>query len=542
MIKEIAFGEEAKAKLKEGVDKLANAVKVTLGPKGRNVILDKNFITPHVTKDGVTVANEIVLNDRIENIACTMVKNIAKKTAEDAGDGTTTATVLAQAIFNAGLEAMKQNPDLNPIDLKRGMDIAVKEIVDYIKSVAIPVTDLSQVTTISANGDEEIGNLVAEVIEKIGRDGSVTLEDSATHLTTYKIVDGQKYDCSYVSPYFITNPAKQSVEFEKPLIFVTDEKILDFKPIERFVKYAWDNKRPLHIICEEMNGEALAILLANKTQKGLRVNVTFAPGFGGQRKALLEDIAISTGATLVGNSYGLPFHMVKDEGSIFGTADKIIVDRSGTLFINGNSTKEAVENRIAEIESHRDLEPNKQVKERFSARIATLQGGVAVINVGGFSEAEVKEKKDRIDDAVCAAKASLEEGIVKGGGYTYLDATKRSSATLQNESYKIGHGIIYAAIEQPFRQICLNSGKEVVDILTTYFDEGEEYNFRTEVFVNLIDDGVVDPAKVTRVALENAVSIAGLLLTTECVIYNKHTDTDIAYMAAGQKLMPKNYQ
>src|SRR6056297_1969898 len=421
MIRNIKFKEEAREKLLAGVNTLADAVKVTLGPKGRNVVIDKNFTTPHITKDGVTVAQEVELEDRIENIAATMVKNVARKTADEAGDGTTTATVLAQDIFASGLKAISDN-SVNAISVKRGMDKTVNEVTSIIKEMSVPITEksLKEVATISANGDEEMGSLIADIINAIGEDGTVTVEDSHTHETYYEIVDGQKYDSTYISPYFQTNTEKQSAELEKPAIFITNEKISKFGPIQKFVEFAYNNNKPLFIVCEEMVGEALHVLLANKQNRGLDVCVISAPGFAGQRAALLEDMAISTGAKLVGESYGLPLHLIKNPSTVLGTSNKIICDRTGTVIINGASDENTIEKRISEIKKHRDLEEDIHVKTKFTERIARLEGGVAVLKVGGYSEVEVKEKKDRIDDAVRAVQSALQEGIVYGGGFTYV--------------------------------------------------------------------------------------------------------------------------
>jgi len=529
MIRKVTFGEEAKDKLLAGVNTLANAVKVTLGPKGRNVIIDKNFINPHITKDGVTVAQEIELEDRVENMGATMVKNIAKKTAEQAGDGTTTATILAQSIFQTGLDVINKK-EVNPIELKRLMDKAVANIVEHIKANAKPIEDhqLEEIATIASNGDHELGNLIGALMRQIGVNGTVTIEDSNTPLTYYELTDGQKYDCSYISPYFITEIERQVASLDKPLILITNEKINKFQPIQRFVEYAYTNNRSLLIVCEEMNGEALHVLLANKQQKGLKVAAVFAPGFAGQRAALLEDMALSTGATLVGDGYGLPFHHIKAVDSVFGFAEKVKIDRTGTVIINGNASKELIDKRIKEIEAHRDLESDNKVKERFSSRIATLNGGVGIIKVGGYSEVEVKEKKDRIDDAVCAVKSAMEEGVIPGASWAYLTAPVPKYPN-------VGEAIIYEAIYKPFMEMSNNAGLEGEDFLNCYqAGKYSGYDFRNlEPVKDLLKSKIVDPAKVSRVALENAVSVAGLLLTTECVIQNKLTDLDIAMIARG---------
>lgn len=541
MVKKVAFGEEVKSKLQAGVDTLADAVKVTLGPKGRNVIIDKNFSTPHITKDGVTVAQEITVDGRIENIAVTMLKNIARKTADEAGDGTSTATVLAQHIFKEGLKLIKK--DSNPIQIKREMDEAVAKVVSYIKDNAIPVESdkhIYDIAKVSANGDEEIANLITDVIREVSREGVVTVEDSETHKTYFELVQGHKYDCSYVSPYFVTNTESQTAELDKPLILITNEKVNKFQPIQRFVEYAYTNNRSLLIVCEEMGGEALHVLLANKQQKGLKVAVVFAPGFAGQRAALLEDMAVATDAKLVGDGYGLPFHHVTNSATVFGEAEKVRIDRTGTIILNGKASEEKIQERIEVIKSHRDLEPDLKVKERFSSRIGTLSGKVAVIKVGGFSEVEVKEKKDRIDDALCAARAAIDEGIIPGAGWVYLTSSVLDEAIYDDITNDPSDGawIIYSAITKPFQEMCNNAGLTYESIIDYYMPKDEEnihngFDFRNETPVNLYEAGIIDPAKVARVALENAVSIAGLLLTTECVVYNKLTDLDIAMLSRG---------
>jgi len=536
MVRRVVFNADARQKLLSGISILANAVKVTLGPKGRNVIIDKNFITPHITKDGVTVAQDIILEERVPNIGCSMIKTIARKTAEEAGDGTTTATVLAHSIFSLGMKALDE---YNPIDIKRGMDKAVKSVTDYIKKVSTKVTNLKEVAVIATNGDIEMGNLIAEIMGKIGKEGTVTVENSNSHKTYYEIVEGHKYDSGYISPYFVTNNDKQSVEFDNSMVLVTDEKINSYDVIEGFVQLCHSKGAPLLIICEEMSGQALYLLLANKANKGLQVCVTSAPGYGGQRKALLEDIAGSTGATLLGNSYGRPFHMYngdKLKASVLGGAKRIVVNREGTIIIGGNASKDKIQNMISTIEQHRDLEPDKAVKELFTSRIARLKGGVAVLKVGGYSEVEVNEKKDRIDDAIRAVQSSMEEGIVAGGGTTYINAI--GSINIKdaiNVSEEKGMEIIKEALETPFNRIAINAGhdpKEIKKQITTTIG----YDFRDDEICDLLKKGIVDPAKVLRVALENAVSVSGLLLTTECIVYNKLTDIDVAMLAKGPQM------
>lgn len=537
MIRELSFDKEARNSLKEGVDALANAVRVTLGPKGRNVVIDKNFTTPHITKDGVTVAQEIQLEGRVPNIGAQMVKQIARKTADEAGDGTTTATVLAQSIFDEGLDALEAG--YNPIDLQRGMQKAANSIVKYIEDVSVPVKDnLKEVAVVSTNGDHELGGIIAEIMEKIGREGTVTVENSNSHKTYYDIVEGQRYDSGYVSPYFATNTEKQSCEFKDTMVLVTNEKINDYLVIEPFVKVAHKSQKPLLIVCEEMSGQALALLLANKSQHGLQVCVIYAPGYAGQRAALLEDLAISTGATLIGQSYGNPFHVYNNNydkaWNAFGYVEKCRVDRKGTVLIGGAIGSEAVAKRIEEVKAHRELEEDRMVRSRFDSRIATLSGGVAVLRIGGYSEVEIKEKKDRADDAIRAVQSSMEEGIVAGGGHTYICAKELvERPEYANDDEKEGGDIVFGAILAPFQHIAHNAGKDPYEIFEDGIDEQTGYDFRSDKYCNLMEEGIVDPAKVTRVALQNAVSIAALLLTTECVVYNKLTDLDVAMLQRG---------
>ena len=538
MIKRITFDDDARGSLKEGVDALANAVKVTLGPKGRNVVIDKNFTTPHITKDGVTVAQSIELEDRVPNIGAQMVKNIARKTADEAGDGTTTATVLAQAIFNEGLDCLEQG--YNPIDLQRGMQKAANSVVEYIKQEAKPVDNLKEVAVVSTNGDEELGGIIAEILEKIGREGTVTVENSNSHKTYYEIVKGQRYDSGYISPYFATNVEKQSCEMTKPVILVTNEKITDYLTIEPFVKAAHANHVPLLIVCEEMSGQALHLLLANKTQIGLQVCVIYAPGYAGQRAALLEDLAVSTQATLIGQSYGRPFHLYNNDvqraWDSLGYCEKAVVDRKGTVLFGDILSSEAVTKRIEEVKAHREAEEDPLVKTRFDSRIAMLTGGVAVLHIGGYSEVEIKEKKDRADDAIRAVQSSMEEGIVAGGGYTYLKASEEAKTPdYANEDEREGGSIVFDSIAYPFAQIAFNSGKDPDELLDE-MEDNHGYDFRNERYCDLMEEGIVDPAKVTRVAVQNAVSIASLLLTTECVVYNKLTDLDVAMLSKGAQM------
>ncbi len=552
MIKGTIFGNDARFKLKEGVDMLANAVKVTLGPKGRNVIIDKNFVTPHITKDGVTVASEITLEDRIANIGCSMLKDIAKKTADEAGDGTTTATVLAQAIFSEG---MKHLVNSNSIELKRGMELAVKDITNIIKEKAKEVSskkDLLHVAMISANNDSEIATVVADIFNQIGKDGIIHVNKSNdSNETYYDITKGMQYDCGYIDQIFATNLEKQECILDNPLVFITNEKLSHFEPLIPFAKIAAEQKRPLLIIADEITGHAKAALIANVKEGNLQACAVFPPGIANQRKELLEDIACITKSTIVGDAYGYPFHRAADKAKLFlGSCGQIVINRSNTTFINPVVSEVDLDKRISEINSHKGMnDTHKMIKAKFEKRIATLKEGVASLNVGGFSEVEVKEKKDRYDDAICAVRAALTEGVVPGGGFTYLNISnhlKTTDRSFINDSQKLGYDIILDAITVPLKQIAINCGLDsefIILIVDSVLENDKGYDFRNELHVsNMFETGIVDPAKVLRVALENAVSIAGLMLTTEVIVYNKLNENDLANIQRGQDVAGKNFE
>jgi|688.fasta_scaffold73794_8 chaperonin GroEL len=552
MIKGTIFGSEARLKLKTGVDTLANAVKVTLGPQGRNVIIDKNFITPHITKDGVTVASEITLEDRIENIACSMLKDIAKKTADEAGDGTTTATVLAQAIFDEGL---KQLVNTNSIELKTGMNLALYDVVRMIKNKAESIStrqELEHVAMISANNDVEIASRVADIFERIGKNGIIQVnKNNDENVTSYDFSKGMKYDCGYIDQIFATDLEKQESILINPLVFITNEKLTHFEPLMPFAKVAVEQKRPLLIIADEITGHAKAALIANYKENNLKVCAVFPPGIANQRKELLEDIACITKTTIVGDAYGYPFHRAADKAKLFlGSCGQVVVTRSNTTFIDPVISEEDLNKRIAEIESHKDLnDKHKLIQAKFDKRIATLKENVATLNVGGFTELEVKEKKDRYDDAICAVRAALEEGVVPGGGFSYLAVAKfleNSKPEFKNSHQEKGYNIVLEAIKVPFKQIADNCGVDYsfIEGLVDYdFENNKGYDFRNrQVVDDMIKYGIVDPAKVTRIAIENAVSIAGLMLTTEAIVFNKLNENDLANIQRGKDVAGKTFE
>ncbi len=521
MAKEITFNLEARDALKRGVDILANAVKVTLGPKGRNVIIDRKYGAPSVTKDGVTVAKEIELKDPVENMGAQMLKEVASKTADVAGDGTTTATVLAQAIVTAGLKNVTAGA--NPMDLKRGIDKAVIAIVEELKKISQNVGDdykkIEQVATISANNDSFIGKLIAEAMEKVKKEGVITVEEAKGTETTVDVVEGMQFDRGYISPYFVTNPDKMLVELESPFILIYDKKISAMKELLPILEKVAQSGRPLLIIAEDLEGEALATLVVNKIRGSLRVAAVKAPGFGDRRKAMLEDIAILTGGTLISEERG--YKLENADLSYLGKAEKITIDKDNTTVVDGAGNKEDIQARVAQIKSQVEATTSDYDKEKLQERLAKLSGGVAVLYVGAATEVEMKEKKDRVDDALHATRAAVEEGIVPGGGVAYiraLDAIEKLKGINEDENY--GIAIVRRALEEPLRQIVANAGGEG-SIVVQKVREGKNdfgYNARTETYENLLAAGVIDPTKVTRVALENAASIAGMLLTTECVL------------------------
>lgn len=536
MAKEIVFNNEAREQLRKGVDALANAVKVTLGPKGRNVVIDKKFGAPHVTKDGVTVAKEIELENGIENMGAQMVKEVASKTNDQAGDGTTTATVLAQAIVNTGLKNVTAGA--NPMDLKRGIDKAVASIVKNIKGQAVEVggdiNKIRQVATISANNDSAIGDIIAEAMEKVTKDGVITIENAKGIDTTVKVVEGMQFDRGFISPYFVTDTEKMECTYEAPYILIHDKKISSLQALLPILEPVAKEGRPLLIIAEDIESEAMATLVVNRLRGGLKVVAVKAPGFGDRRKEMLEDIAILTGATVVSEEKG---YKLEDANiSMLGTCEKITVDKDNTTIVNGAGDAEQIKMRVNQIKSQIEKTTSDYDREKLQERLAKLAGGVAVIYVGAASEVEMKEKKDRFDDALHATRAAVEEGIVAGGGTALIRAAQNlCEITPENEDEKLGIEIIKRAIEEPLRQIVENAGLEgsvvVNEVKNGKGDYG--YNARAEKFENLLQSGVIDPAKVTRVALENAASIAGMLLTTECVLCDIKEETPAPAMNPG---------
>jgi len=521
MSKQVKYNVEARDALKRGVDILANAVKVTLGPKGRNVIIDKKFGSPAITKDGVTVAKEIELKDAVENMGAQMVKEVASKTADIAGDGTTTATVLAQAIITTGIKNVAAGA--NPMDLKRGIDKAVAAVVENLKAQSQTVGEdnnkIKQVASISANNDEVIGALIAEAMGKVGKDGVITVEEAKGTETEVKTVEGMQFDRGYLSPYFVTNADKMEAELDNPYILIYDKKISNMKELLPVLEKTVQTGKPLVIISEDLDGEALATLVVNKIRGSLKVVAVKAPGFGDRRKAMLEDIAILTGGIVVSEERG--YKLENADLTYLGSAEKVVVDKDNTTVINGAGNSEDIKSRVSQIKAQIETTTSDYDKEKLQERLAKLAGGVAVLYVGAASEVEMKEKKDRVDDALHATRAAVEEGIVAGGGVAFIRAVA-ALADLKgaNEDENTGIQIIRRAIEEPLRQICENAGIEG-SIVVQKVKEGTAdfgYNARTDVYENLIGAGVIDPTKVSRVALENAASIAAMLLTTEVVL------------------------
>ena len=527
MAKEILFNIDARDQLKKGIDTLANAVKVTLGPKGRNVIIEKKFGAPHITKDGVTVAKEVELSDAYQNTGAQLVKEVASKTGDDAGDGTTTATVLAQAIVAEGLKNVTAGA--SPMDIKRGIDKAVAKVVDSIKSQAEKVGDnydkIEQVASVSANNDPVIGKLIADAMRKVSKDGVITIEEAKGTDTTIGVVEGMQFDRGYLSAYFVTNTEKMECEMEKPYILIYDKKISNLKDFLPILEPAVQTGRPLLVIAEDVDSEALTTLVVNRLRSQLKICAVKAPGFGDRRKEMLEDIAILTGGVVISEEKGLKLEQATIE--MLGTADKITVSKDNTTIVNGAGDKQNIKERCEQIKAQIAATKSDYDKEKLQERLAKLSGGVAVLYVGAASEVEMKEKKDRVDDALRATRAAIEEGIVPGGGVAYiraLDALEGFKGDNIDET--TGVDIIKRAIEEPLRQIVANAGKEGA-VVVQKVREGKGdfgYNARTDVYENLHAAGVVDPAKVARVALENAASIAGMFLTTECVIVEKKED------------------
>ena len=524
MAKEIKFDIDARDLLKKGVDELANAVKVTLGPKGRNVIIEKKFGAPHITKDGVSVAKEIELSDPYQNMGAQIVKEVASKTNDKAGDGTTTATVLAQSIITVGLKNVAAGA--NPMDLKRGIDKAVAKVVESIKTQAKEVDDdikkIEQVATISANNDSEIGKLIADAMAKVKKEGVITVEEAKGTNTTVDVVEGMQFDRGYLSPYFVTNTEKMECEMENPFILIHDKKISNLKDILPLLEASVQAGRPLLIIAEDIDGEALTTLVVNRLRGSLKICAVKAPGFGDRRKEMLQDIAILTGGTVISEEQGIQLASATIE--MLGKAEKITVNKDNTTIVNGAGSKEAIAQRVAQIKAQIEATKSDYDREKLQERLAKLAGGVAVLYVGAPSEVEMKEKKDRVDDALSATRAAVEEGIVPGGGVALIRAIDSLNGVKgENEDETTGIEIVKRAIEEPLRQIVANAGKEAA-VIVQKVREGKGdygYNARTDKFENFYEAGVIDPAKVTRVALENAASIAGMLLTTECVISEK---------------------
>ncbi len=531
MAKEIKFDIKAREELKKGVDALADAVKVTLGPKGRNVIIEKKFGAPHITKDGVSVAREVELEDAFQNMGAQLVKEVASKTGDDAGDGTTTATVLAQSIINVGLKNVAAGA--NPMDIKRGIDKAVGVVVENIKAMAQEVGDdfkkIEDVARISANNDEAIGSLIAEAMKKVKKEGVITVDEAKGTETTVDIVEGMQFDRGYISPYFVTNTEKMECEMESPYILIFDKKISNLKDMLPILEATAQSGRPLLIVAEDVDQEALATLVVNRLRGSLKICAVKAPGFGDRRKEMLEDIAVLTGGVVISEEKGMKLESATIE--YLGRAEKVTVNKENTTIVNGNGASDAIASRVAQIKAQIEQTTSDYDREKLQERLAKLAGGVAVLHIGAPSEVEMKEKKDRVDDALSATRAAIAEGIVPGGGVAYIRCVaKLEDLKGENEDETTGIQIVKRAIEEPLRQIVANAGVEGA-VVVQKVKEGEGdfgYNARKGVYENLLAAGVIDPAKVTRVALENAASIAGMFLTTECVIAEKKEEAPAA--------------
>ena len=531
MAKEIKFDIKAREELKKGVDALADAVKVTLGPKGRNVIIEKKFGAPHITKDGVSVAREVELEDAFQNMGAQLVKEVASKTGDDAGDGTTTATVLAQSIINVGLKNVAAGA--NPMDIKRGIDKAVAVVVENIKAMAQEVGDdfkkIEDVARISANNDEAIGSLIAEAMKKVKKEGVITVDEAKGTETTVDIVEGMQFDRGYISPYFVTNTEKMECEMESPYILIFDKKISNLKDMLPILEATAQSGRPLLIVAEDVDQEALATLVVNRLRGSLKICAVKAPGFGDRRKEMLEDIAVLTGGVVISEEKGMKLESATID--YLGRAEKVTVNKENTTIVNGNGASEAIASRVAQIKAQIEQTTSDYDREKLQERLAKLAGGVAVLHIGAPSEVEMKEKKDRVDDALSATRAAIAEGIVPGGGVAYIRCVaKLEDLKGENEDETTGIQIVKRAIEEPLRQIVANAGVEGA-VVVQKVKEGEGdygYNARKGVYENLLAAGVIDPAKVTRVALENAASIAGMFLTTECVIAEKKEEAPAA--------------
>jgi chaperonin GroEL len=533
--KELLFSTEARAKLKKGVDALAEAVRITLGPRGRNVVIDKKFGSPTVTKDGVTVAKEIELSDPIENLGAQMVKEVATKTSDLAGDGTTTATVLAQAIYREGLKNVTAGA--NPMELKRGIDRAVEAVVEQLKSISVPTVgkkEIAQVGTISANTDKEIGNLIADAMEKVGKEGVITVEEAKGLETTLETVDGMQFDRGYLSPYFVTDPEKMEAVLEDPYILIHDKKISAMKELLPLLEKVAESGKPMLVIAEDVEGEALATLVVNKLRGTLKVVAVKAPGFGDRRKEMLRDIAVLTGGQVISEEVGLKLENVTLAD--LGRAKRVVIDKDDTTIVDGKGKPEAIQGRIAEIKAAIEKSTSDYDREKLQERLAKLSGGVAIINVGAATETEMKEKKARVEDALHATRAAVEEGIVPGGGVALLWAQSALDKIRGTEDEKIGVEIVRRALEEPIRMIVQNAGAEgsiVVARVKESKDKNFGYNAATDNYEDLVKAGVIDPTKVTRTALQNAASIAGLLLTTECVLVEKKEEKPALAAAGG---------
>ena len=536
MAKEILFNIKAREELKKGVDALADAVKVTLGPKGRNVIIDKKFGAPHITKDGVSVAREVELEDAFQNMGAQLVKEVASKTGDDAGDGTTTATVLAQSIIGVGLKNVAAGA--NPMGLKRGIDKAVAAVVGRIKELAEPVGDdfkkIEDVARVSANNDEAIGHLIAEAMKKVKKEGVITVDEAKGTETSVDIVEGMQFDRGYISPYFVTNGEKMECEMERPVVLLYDKKISNLKDMLPILEASAQNGQPLLIIAEDVDQEALATLVVNRLRGSLKVCAVKAPGFGDRRKEMLEDIAILTGGTVISEEKGMKLENA--QMTDLGRAEKITVNKENTTIVNGLGNKEAIAARVAQIKSQIETSKSDYDKEKLQERLAKLAGGVAVLHIGAPSEVEMKEKKDRVDDALSATRAAIAEGIIPGGGVAYIRCLDvLDSLKAENDDELTGIMIVKRAIEEPLRQIVANAGGEGAVVVQKVREGNADfgYNARMDRYENLMSAGVIDPAKVARVALENAASIAGMFLTTECVIADKKEENPAPAMPAG---------
>ena len=536
MAKDIKFDMEARDLLKQGVDALADAVKVTLGPKGRNVIIDKPYGAPQITKDGVTVAREIDLENKFQNMGAQLVKEVASKTNDDAGDGTTTATLLAQSIISVGLKNVTAGA--NPMDLKRGIDKAVLKVVESLRSQSTDVGDdlkkIENIAKISANGDETIGRLIAEAMKKVSKEGVITVEEAKGTDTYVDVVEGMQFDRGYISPYFVTDTEKMEVQFESPLILIHDKKISTLKDMLPILEKAVETGKPLLIIAEDIDSEALTTLVVNRLRGSLKIAAVKAPGFGDRRKEMLEDIAILTGGVVISEEKGLALENATLE--MLGSAEKITIDKDNTTIVNGAGEKDTIDKRVSQIRAQIESTTSDYDREKLQERLAKLAGGVAVLYVGAASEVEMKEKKDRVEDALSATRAAVEEGTVPGGGVAYIRAiAELENLKGENDDETTGIEIIKRAIEEPLRQIVINSGKEGA-VVVQHVREGKVdfgYNARTDKYENLFETGVIDPTKVTRVALENAASIAGMFLTTECVITDIKEDNPAPQMPMG---------